>query len=434
MTIHESQFKKLTDVGSVGRGKSKHRPRNDPDLYGGPYPFIQTGDVKHANFYVTEYSQTYSEKGLAQSKLWEPGTLCITIAANIADTAILKISACFPDSIIGFIPKKGASDVKFVKYCLDTYKKELQSISQGTTQDNLSQGKLLSLRLRMPSYGEQQKIAAILSAYDDLIENNQRRIALLEKMAEELYREWFVRLRFPGHEQAKFEKGIPEGWEVKQFKDIVGYYIGGGWGEESASTTFSEGAYVIRGTDIPDFNGGIFDAPYRYHKPSNLKSRTLLAGDFVFEVSGGSKDQLLGRNVLLTQKAIDFLGGSVMCASFCKQIRFKTDIVSPLFMKYFMKLFYESDLVGLYQIQSTGISNYQFEAFLRFQSIIIPSQSMQKSFEEIVKPMVELKDELSLKNISLKKSRDLLLPRLISGKLSVESLDIHFPPSMQDAA
>lgn len=107
---------KLDQLGSVNRGKSKHRPRNDPELYGGKYPFIQTGDVKHSPFYITTHSQTYNEKGLAQSKLWDTGTLCITIAANIADTAILSYPACFPDSIIGFIAAPDKSHTKYVKY------------------------------------------------------------------------------------------------------------------------------------------------------------------------------------------------------------------------------------------------------------------------------------------------------------------------------
>ncbi|MCI0732087.1 MAG: hypothetical protein L0332_35930 [Chloroflexi bacterium] len=93
----------MNELGFVGRGKSKHRPRNEPSLYGGPYPLFQTGDIKAANLYLQDYNQTYNEKGLAQSKLWEPGTLCITIAANIAETAILGIRACFPDSVVGFI-------------------------------------------------------------------------------------------------------------------------------------------------------------------------------------------------------------------------------------------------------------------------------------------------------------------------------------------
>ena len=95
---------RLDDLGFVGRGRSRHRPRDDESLYGGVYPFFQTGDIKAATLYLTEYSQTYNEKGLAQSRLWQPGTVCITIAANIAETAILGIPGCFPDSVVGFVP------------------------------------------------------------------------------------------------------------------------------------------------------------------------------------------------------------------------------------------------------------------------------------------------------------------------------------------
>ncbi len=96
---------KLPQLGELNRGKSKHRPRNAPILYGGPYPFVQTGDVRHATGIIKQYTQTYSEEGLKQSRLWPKGTLCITIAANIADTALLGFDVCFPDSIVGFIPE-----------------------------------------------------------------------------------------------------------------------------------------------------------------------------------------------------------------------------------------------------------------------------------------------------------------------------------------
>ena len=95
--------KKLSDLGAFARGKSKHRPRDDERLYeGGGYPLIQTGEVKAANLYITKHEQEYGEFGLAQSKLWDAGTLCITIAANIAETAILSYPMCFPDSVVGF--------------------------------------------------------------------------------------------------------------------------------------------------------------------------------------------------------------------------------------------------------------------------------------------------------------------------------------------
>ncbi len=287
--------------------------------------------------------------------------------------------------------------------------------------------------LHIPELPTQRKLAAILSAYDELIENNKRRIVLLERMAEEIYREWFVRLRFPDYEKVKLIKGVPDAWEVKRFHEIVEYYIGGGWGEENQSTSFVDPAFVIRGTDIPDIQAGEFDGcPYRFHKPSNLKSRTLQPNDFVFEVSGGSKDQLLGRNVLVTQRVLQFFNAPVMAASFCKQIRFRSSLVSPYFMKYFMKLYYECDLVGIYQVQSTGISNYQFESFLKFQTIILPPDALQKRFEDTVRPIVEMRDEIALATIAVRKTRDLLLGRLISGKLSVENLEIQFPPGMSE--
>lgn len=307
--------------------------------------------------------------------------------------------------------------------------------SSGAAQPQLPIKDLKRIKLPIPPLDVQEKIAAILSAYDELIENNQRRIALLEKMTEEIYREWFVRMRFPDHEKVKKVKGVPDGWNVKQFHEIVEYYIGGGWGEDDQSTTFSEAAFVIRGTDIPDIQAGKFEAcPYRFHKPSNLKSRMLQPGDFVFEVSGGSKDQLLGRNVFITEHLLKYFNAPVIAASFCKQIRFRRELVSPYFMKYFMKLYYDYDLVGIYQIQSTGISNYQFESFLKYQTIVLPPDELQKKFEDIVKPIIEMRDGISLANIELRKTRDLLLPRLISGKLPVENLDIQFPPGMEEPA
>src|SRR5690348_12719049 len=130
--------KRLDELGAVSRGRSRHRPRDAAHLYGGPYPFIQTGDVKHAPLYVTEHSQTYSEAGLEQSRLWPAGTLCITIAANIADTAILTYEACFPDSVIGFIPDTDKADAKFIKYYFDAQLKgSYRQFSQGAAQDNL---------------------------------------------------------------------------------------------------------------------------------------------------------------------------------------------------------------------------------------------------------------------------------------------------------
>jgi type I restriction enzyme, S subunit len=145
-------LEKLENLGFLGRGKSKHRPRNDPSLYGGDYPFIQTGEVKEASpsLYITMHSQTYNGAGLAQSKLWKPGTLLITIAANIAETAILTYPACFPDSIIGFVPDDKKVSAEYIKYSIEILKRLMQNVSKGTTQDNLSQAKLQYFDFLLP--------------------------------------------------------------------------------------------------------------------------------------------------------------------------------------------------------------------------------------------------------------------------------------------
>ena len=145
-----------------GRGKSKHRPRNDPKLYGGSYPFIQTGNIRNAGHIVMDYTQTYNELGLAQSKLWSKGTLCITIAANIAETAILGFDSCFPDSVIGFVADPTKSDVHFVEYLLTSFKARLQAKGKGSAQDNLNLATFEGERFPFPSVIEQKIITAQL--------------------------------------------------------------------------------------------------------------------------------------------------------------------------------------------------------------------------------------------------------------------------------
>lgn len=172
--------RKLGEVAQIGRGISKHRPRDESSLFGGIYPFIQTGDIRKANLYLTDYTQTYSEKGLKQSKLWDENTLCITIAANIAETAILKIKACFPDSVIGIIPKIDITEVLFINYLIESFKLQIQSFSQGMAQDNLNQEKLSNLVFLFPSIQEQQKIASCLSSLDAIITTQAEKIEQLK--------------------------------------------------------------------------------------------------------------------------------------------------------------------------------------------------------------------------------------------------------------
>lgn len=181
MIYNESKYnsswetKRLSDLGFFSRGISKHRPRNDSRLFeGGGYPLVQTGEIKEANLYLIKHSQEYGEFGLKQSKLWDAGTLCITIAANIAETAILSYPMCFPDSIVGFCANPKESSEMFMYYVFDYIKKAIQGAATGSIQDNINIDYLTSLKFKIPSKDYQDKIASLLGAIDKkIIMNNQ---------------------------------------------------------------------------------------------------------------------------------------------------------------------------------------------------------------------------------------------------------------------
>jgi type I restriction enzyme S subunit len=160
-----SDRKTLREIAKdFGRGKSKHRPRNDPKLYGGPYPFIQTGDVRGSDHLITDFEQTYSEAGLAQSKLWPKGTLCITIAANIAETGVLDFDACFPDSVIGVVVDERQTSSKYLEYMLQTVKAELKAKGKGSAQDNINLATFENERFPFPDLFTQARIVGSLDS------------------------------------------------------------------------------------------------------------------------------------------------------------------------------------------------------------------------------------------------------------------------------
>ena len=152
---------RFPEIGTFGRGKSKHRPRNDPLLYnGGKYPFIQTGDVARSGGSIKTYSNLYNDVGLAQSAMWPTGTLCITIAANIADSGILAFDACFPDSVVGLIAHNSFEGARFFEYFIRTAKADLHEFAPSTAQKNINLGILTEVLIPLPPLAEQHRIVA----------------------------------------------------------------------------------------------------------------------------------------------------------------------------------------------------------------------------------------------------------------------------------
>ncbi len=409
MTPEGWQAKKLHELGFVGRGRSRHRPRNDPKLYGGDYPFVQTGDVKAAEFWITEYSQTYNEEGLKQSKIWDRGTLCITIAANIAETAVLGLNACFPDSIVGFVPNEDKADVAFIKYYIDLIKMQMQSISQGTTQDNLSLGKLETFDFIVPDVKLQRKIASIILAYDDLIENNRQRIDALGIAAQALYREWFVEMRFPGWQDVEWVESdlgaIPSGWEWVRLDSIA---------EINARSIRKENAPdEINYINISSVSTGSIDEieVMSFEDAPSRARRMVEHGDTIWSTVRPNR-----RSYAVIMHPVSNL---IVSTGFA--------VLTPVQVPY-SYLYYSvtTDEFAEYLTNNATGSAYPAVNQGDFAQAIVakPPTRLLEQFHSMIEDSFELSHNLQQRNRVLRETRDLLLPRLISGEVSVEGLPL----------
>lgn len=365
-------FVTLDKLGEISRGKSKHRPRNDSSLFGGKYPFIQTADVKAAGMYLTKYSETYNDRGLAQSKIWPKGTLCITIAANIADTTILGIDACFPDSVMGFIPFENVANVKFVKYSFDILQRDCKNISQGTAQDNLSWKKLSTIKFPMPSIDIQNKIVDILSTYDDLIENNQKQIKLLEEAVQRLYKEWFIDLQFPGHENVEIVDGVPEGWNIRPFNEVFSYVRGKSY--KSSELSESEGVLLVNLKNINAFGGYKRNAEKRYIGTYKANQR-LDAGDIVMGVTDMTQERRLVGHVAI----VPDLG---------ENMTFSMDLIKLIPKSVTGSYLYSAMRFGRYSEQISPFANGVNVLHLKPEAImnmimVVPSKEVLERYENI---------------------------------------------------
>ncbi len=410
--------KTLDELGYVRRGKSKHRPRDAAHLYDGPYPFIQTSDVKNAGLYITEYTQTYSAAGLAQSKLWKAGTLCITIAANIGDTAILSFDACFPDSIVGFIPDSQEADARYIKYLFGTtMQQRFKKFTQGATQDNLSQQKLLSLKLPVADdVGDQKKIADRIAIYDALINVNRRRIYLLEESARLLYREWFVYFRFPGHEKVKIidNEGMhtPDGWEYLPITKIK--------------------IFKKRSVGV-----SVFVDTRQYYQTSEIDGTNLTGnGEEVDYENRPSRASVMPRlNAVYfarmkdTEKVLYFNNEN---SDMIEKILLSTGMAgfttNEEYLAFLFGLLTSYEFVQNRNNYATGATQVSLsDSGLERIKVLFPKLELTEQYSKIINPLLEECSNLRKQNQKLVQARDLLLPRLMSGAIEVSEFDIKVP-------
>lgn len=191
--VHNTKMlptKSLSELGALDRGRSKHRPRNAPELLGGPYPLIQTGEITNAGLYISSYQNTYSELGLQQSKMWNAGTLCITITANIARTAILAIDACFPDSVVGFVPFEEVTAV-YMHYWFGFFQKILEEQAPQVAQKNINLHILSDLKVMVPPMEVQREFLVFVEQIEESKLTIQQSLDKLEVLKKSLMQEYF---------------------------------------------------------------------------------------------------------------------------------------------------------------------------------------------------------------------------------------------------
>ena len=420
--MKESTLKDLT----LNITDGKHGDCEGQDNSG--YYFISCKDVHDGQIYyegarqITEkdYIDTHKRTQL------EPNDILITNSGTIGRMTFIKETplvyrTTFQKSVAIVKPNPDLIYPLYLYYQLQNCVAQFINSSNGSAQKNLLLSTMRAFKIKYHSdFSIQHRIASILSAYDDLIENNQKQIKLLEEAAQRLYKEWFVDLRFPNYENTPVVDGVPEGWRYIPLENVISYEIGGGWGEENVTEKFEKPAYVIRGTDFYGItHGNISDIPYRYHTESNLSSRELSDGDIIFEVSGGSKTEGVARTVLIREALLESYNQPVMCASFCKLIRLVDKNLSQFMYDTFLYLRLSGKTSEFDKKSASSIVNYRWKDFLSQQFILIPSQEMLKKYNSLAEHYYNLIICNSKQIEKLKNARDRLLPKLMSGELEV---------------
>ncbi len=390
--------KRLTDLGKFARGKSKHRPRNDKTLFkNGHYPLVQTGDIKKANLYIQKSEEFYNEKGLKQSKLWPTDTLCITIAANIAETALLGQPMCFPDSIVGFNAFPNKSNNLFVHYVFELLKQQIQDNVNGSIQKNINLEFLENFELMVPPLNYQNKVSKLLKDIDSKITNNNAISKELESMAKTIYDYWFLQFEFPDKDGKPYKSNggkmvwndqlkqeIPEGWEVSIVKNILGDYPRTKTIESKEYNSGSlypiidqsKDSYICGYTDNKDYVLNLDDAIV-FGDHSN-KSKYV---NFPF-ARGADGTQILNSN-------------------------------NPRLPNY---LLYQ-EIIALPEIEKGYSRHFKF---LKAQNITILTLDITKKYMSIVSNMLLQQRKIIKENQQLQSLRDFLLPMLMNGQVIIE--------------
>ena len=391
----------IDDLGDVITGYTPAVKKTE--YYGNEYPFITPTDMT-MDSRIVQTERFLSQKGYEyrKNRLLPPNAICVVCIASIGKICMTVVPSTTNQQINSIIVNQEEYDPYFVYYLLRTKTATLQSIASGVATPIVKKSTFASLEVCVPPLPTQHKIAAILSAYDNLIENNTRRIKILEDMAQTLYQEWFVHFRFPGHENVPMVESplgpIPQGWEVKQLGEMCDVLMG-----QSPKSEF----YNETGEGLP-FHQGVTDFGQRFPMDRvycTVQKRIAEVGDILFSVRAP-----VGRINVANKKIVIGRGLSAIRSKSGDQ---------AFVLQQLKDKFQEEDTIG-----SGTIYNAITKADLLGVQLLEPIGSIVLKFEEVAEPISLELANLTMKNTNLCQTRDLLLPKLISGEIDVSELDI----------
>lgn len=403
-----SKTYRLGDLAEIGRGSSP-RPITDQRYFvNGNIPWIKIADATSSGKYIYKTKEHVNEYGASFSRKLKPNTLIIAASGTLGFPKFLGCEGCIHDGWMYFsYIKTKIIEPDYLYYCLITLRGYYNNLSYGAAIQNINTPIVKKTRVELPTLCEQKRIANILSTYDDLIENNNSRIALLEKAAQELYKEWFVRFRFPGYESAEFENGIPKDWEYVKLGDVLSFERGISYSSEEIDC--DEGLNLINLKNIEAFGGFRRDGIKKYNGKYK-DTQVVKTGDLILGVTDMTQDR---RTVGAVALIPTLYGTSVISADLVKVI---SDIPN-----YYLYCLCRYGFYSKYFSQFANGANvlHLKPNTLLNKKLLLPKRELVDSFTEKVTDLISLIDKLNLANDNLTKHRDLLLPRLMSGKLEV---------------
>ncbi len=402
----------INDLGQIITGSTP--PTKKTEYYGNEYPFITPTDIEidsrivHTERFLSQKGYEYNKK-----RLLPRNAVCVVCIASIGKICMTSVPSVTNQQINSVVANQQKYDPYFVYYLLRTQTDILQNVASGVATPIVNKTSFAKLKVCVPPLPTQRKIAAILSTNDDLIENNTRRIKILEDMAQTLYREWFVHYRFPEHENVQMVESklgqIPQGWEVKQLADLVLTQ----YGYTESATEDEVGPKFVRGKDINKTTyidwGAVPFCPIDAKKHAKYQ---LDVGDIlVIRMADPGKVAIIEKDI------------NAVFASYLIRLKLRSTFLSPYYLFYaLLDARYQNYVDGA----STGTTRKSASAgVITDFGLVIPTQDVRKSFEELITSLRKSLNNLLEKNANLRQTRDLLLPKLISGEIDVSELDIN---------